>query len=175
MNAAAIRWPSSSGCGEVLQHVHQAHDRADDADGGRVGAGVGEELAPTACPRRAWRATSASRMSRTSSGSVPSMARVTPLTRNGSSTLLQRVLQRQQALAAGLLGERDHDRARRRRPARTLPVKARLQRRRRRAWRRAWCRRRCVTRQRGAEDQEHRRRRGGGSSGCRPPSRWRRR
>ena len=43
-NAAAIMWPSSSGCGQVFQDVGQGDDGADDADGGGVAAEAREEL-----------------------------------------------------------------------------------------------------------------------------------
>jgi hypothetical protein len=43
-NALAISGPRDSGAGEVLQHVDQADDGADDADGRRVAAHRREEL-----------------------------------------------------------------------------------------------------------------------------------
>ena len=93
-------------------------DRADDAQGRREAAHRREEFAPSWCrvPRNAM---SVCMISRTSSGSVPSMASWMPFFEKRVVDVLRFIFQRQQALAPGLLGEADQhlDHVRRRLPS----------------------------------------------------------
>ena len=116
-NAPAIRWPSLSGCGQVLQHVHQAHDGADDADGRRVAAGVGEELRGLLVGRPLGVDLGLEDLAQLLGvGAVD--GHLTPLREEVVVDALDRVLEGQQALAAGLLGEVDDGRDQLARPAR---------------------------------------------------------